>query len=102
RASAYLQALAEFQPAIYAACCAAMAGSTSDMHFTRIDALAFAACPENSIDYAVMEPLCSKGNGAGNALMVPLDAGWSDIGSWSALWQVSDKDAEGNVLRGDV
>ena len=65
------------------------------MDFIRVDADAFAACPDDSIDYAVMEKTA-------DAAMVPLDAGWSDIGSWSALWDVSQKDAEGNALKGDV
>ncbi|MCC6076896.1 mannose-1-phosphate guanylyltransferase/mannose-6-phosphate isomerase [Pseudomonas sp. GCM10022188] len=95
RASRYLEELERFQPAILAACRAALAGGKQDMHFTRVDAAAFAACPEDSIDYAVMEKTA-------DAAMVPLDAGWSDIGSWSALWDVSAKDAEGNVFKGDV
>ncbi|MNZ58817.1 Mannose-1-phosphate guanylyltransferase 1 [compost metagenome] len=95
RASRYLQELERFQPAILAACRAALAGGQQDMHFTRVDRDAFAACPEDSIDYAVMEKTA-------DAAMVPLDAGWSDIGSWSALWDVSAKDAEGNVFKGDV
>ena len=95
RASRYLEELERFQPAMLAACRAALAGSTRDLHFTRLDREAFAACPEDSIDYAVMEKTAA-------AAMVPLDAGWSDIGSWSALWDVSPKDGEGNVLLGDV
>ena len=95
RASRYLEELERFQPAILAACRAALAGGKQDMHFTRVDAAAFAACPEDSIDYAVMEKTA-------DAAMVPLDAGWSDIGSWSALWDVSAKDTEGNVFKGDV
>ncbi|KIL05831.1 mannose-1-phosphate guanyltransferase [Stutzerimonas stutzeri] len=95
RASRYLQELERFQPAILAACRTALAGGQQDMHFTRVDHDAFAACPEDSIDYAVMEKTA-------DAAMVPLDAGWSDIGSWSALWDVSAKDAEGNVFKGDV
>lgn len=95
RASRYLEELERFQPEILSACRRALAGGTQDLHFTRVDATAFAACPENSIDYAVMEKTAE-------AVMVPLDAGWSDIGSWSALWSVSAKDAEGNVLKGDV
>ena len=95
RASRYLQELDRFQPAILAACRAALEGGAQDMHFTRVDRDAFAACPEDSIDYAVMEKTA-------DAVMVPLDAGWSDIGSWSALWDVSAKDAEGNVFKGDV
>ncbi|SDR81942.1 mannose-1-phosphate guanylyltransferase/mannose-6-phosphate isomerase [Pseudomonas oryzae] len=95
RTRRYLEELERFQPAILAACRAALAGGKQDMHFTRVDAAAFAACPEDSIDYAVMEK-------TDDAAMVPLDAGWSDIGSWSALWDVSAKDAEGNVFKGDV
>ncbi|MFW0755445.1 mannose-1-phosphate guanylyltransferase/mannose-6-phosphate isomerase [Pseudomonas sp. H11T01] len=95
RASRYLQELERFQPKILAACRAALEGGAQDMHFTRVDHNAFAACPEDSIDYAVMEKTA-------DAVMVPLDAGWSDIGSWSALWDVSPKDAEGNVFKGDV
>ncbi|WP_312938306.1 mannose-1-phosphate guanylyltransferase/mannose-6-phosphate isomerase [Stutzerimonas nitrititolerans] len=102
-ASRYLQELERFQPAILSACRAALAGGEQDMHFTRVDPDAFAACPDDSIDYAVMEPLCNSAEGSSaDAVMVPLDAGWSDIGSWSALWDVSAKDAEGNVFKGDV
>ncbi len=95
RASRYLEELERFQPAIAAACREALAGGSQDMHFTRVDAEAFAACPENSIDYAVMER-------TSEAVVVSLDAGWSDIGSWSALWDVSAKDTDGNVFKGDV
>ena len=95
RASRYLDELERFQPAIITACREALAGGVQDMHFTRVDAEAFAACPDDSIDYAVMERTA-------DAVMVPLDAGWSDIGSWSALWDVSAKDANGNVFKGDV
>lgn len=95
RASRYLEELGCFKPEILAACRAALERAQHDMHFTRVDTAAFAACPEDSIDYAVMERTA-------DAVMVPLDAGWSDIGSWSALWEVSAKDAEGNVLKGDV
>lgn len=95
RASRYLQELERFAPAILDACRTSFANAQQDMHFTRVDAEAFATCPENSIDYAVMEHTA-------DAVVVPLDAGWSDIGSWSALWETADKDAEGNVLKGDV
>ncbi|MFH6564794.1 mannose-1-phosphate guanylyltransferase/mannose-6-phosphate isomerase [Pseudomonas kulmbachensis] len=95
RASRYLQELERFQPKILAVCRAALEGGTQDMHFTRIDSAIFATCPDDSIDYAVMEKTA-------DAVMVPLDAGWSDIGSWSALWDVSPKDENGNVLKGDV
>lgn len=95
RASRYLEELERFRPDILAACRLALAGGSQDMHFTRVDAAAFAACPEDSIDYAVMER-------TDDAVMVALDAGWSDIGSWSALWDVSAKDQQGNVFKGDV
>lgn len=95
RASRYLEELERFRPDILAACRQALAGGSQDMHFTRVDAAAFAACPEDSIDYAVMERTA-------DAVMVALDAGWSDIGSWSALWDVSAKDPQGNVFKGDV
>ncbi|SCZ27846.1 MULTISPECIES: mannose-1-phosphate guanylyltransferase/mannose-6-phosphate isomerase [unclassified Pseudomonas] len=95
RASRYLDELERFAPDILRACRASFAGAQQDMHFTRVDAQAFGACPENSIDYAVMER-------TSDAVMVPLDAGWSDVGSWSALWDTADKDAHGNVLKGDV
>ena len=95
QASRYLHELERFQPQILAACRNALEGGTQDMHFTRVDSDVFAACPDDSIDYAVMEKTA-------DAVMVPLDAGWSDIGSWSALWDVSPKDVHGNVFKGDV
>lgn len=95
RASRYLQELDHFRPDILAACRKALAGGSQDMHFIRVDQAEFAACPEDSIDYAVMEKTA-------DAVMVPLDAGWSDIGSWSALSDVSAKDEQGNVFKGDV
>ncbi len=95
RASRYLQELERFQPAILEACKKALAGGQQDLHFTRVCATEFGACPDDSIDYAVMEKTA-------DAVVVPLDAGWSDIGSWSALWDVSEKDQHGNVLKGDV
>lgn len=95
RASRYLEELEAFQPAMVAACRAALAGSRQDLHFTRLDAEAFKACPADSVDYAVMERTA-------HASVVPLDAGWSDIGSWSSLWEASEQDAQGNVTHGDV
>ena len=95
RASRYLEELEKFRPDILAVCRKAIAHSSQDMIFTRIDKEAFVACPEDSIDYAVMEKTA-------DAVVVPLDVGWSDIGSWSALWEVSEKDESGNVFKGDV
>ncbi|MBR9884887.1 MAG: mannose-1-phosphate guanylyltransferase/mannose-6-phosphate isomerase [Oceanospirillales bacterium] len=95
KASRYLDELKRFRPDILDACRASLANASQDMTFTRVDTDAFVACPDESIDYAVMEK-------TEDAVVVPLDAGWSDIGAWSALWEVSDKDADGNVLKGDV
>ncbi|MDN5929102.1 MAG: mannose-1-phosphate guanylyltransferase/mannose-6-phosphate isomerase [Hyphomicrobiales bacterium] len=95
RASAFLSELKRFQPEILDACEQAAGAIEQDMDFVRIDADKFSASPAISIDYAVMEKTRA-------AAMVPLDAGWSDIGSWSALWDVQERDGEGNALRGDV
>ncbi|WP_297791953.1 mannose-1-phosphate guanylyltransferase/mannose-6-phosphate isomerase [uncultured Marinobacter sp.] len=95
RASRYLDELKAHRPDIYEACKAALADSSQDLHFSRVNAKAFAACPDESIDYAVME-------NTADAAVVPLEAGWSDIGSWSALWEVSAKDDSGNSVTGDV
>lgn len=95
RASRYLEELEKFRPDILEACRAAMATTRADLDFVRIDAAAFKTCPAESIDYAVMEK-------TGAAAMVPFDAGWSDIGSWSALWEIWPQDEDGNALRGDV
>jgi len=95
KASAFLKELESFRPDILEAVRHAYAGKSRDLDFTRLDAEAFAACPDDSIDYAVMEH-------TRNAVVVPLDAGWSDVGSWSSLWEESDQDADGNVCRGDV
>lgn len=95
RASVYLAELEKFAPDMVACCRAAVAGGKSDLDFVRLDRDAFSACPEDSIDYAVMEK-------TDKAVVVPLDAGWSDVGSWSALWEIGSKDANGNVTKGDV
>ncbi|MDF9435629.1 mannose-1-phosphate guanylyltransferase/mannose-6-phosphate isomerase, partial [Chromohalobacter israelensis] len=95
RASRYIEELELHAPDILVACRRAIDEGQRDLDFLRVGKEAFTACPENSIDYAVMEKTES-------AAMVSLDAGWSDIGSWSALWEVSDKDADNNVLHGDV
>ncbi|MCO6055380.1 mannose-1-phosphate guanylyltransferase/mannose-6-phosphate isomerase [Pseudomonas sp. MOB-449] len=95
RATRYLDELKHFDPDMFEACREALVKGERDMHFIRVDREAFVACPQDSIDYAVMEKTES-------AAMVALNAGWSDIGSWSALWDVSGKDEDGNVLRGDV
>ncbi|AYZ68709.1 TPA: mannose-1-phosphate guanylyltransferase/mannose-6-phosphate isomerase [Stenotrophomonas maltophilia] len=95
KASRYLKELEALQPAILAACRTALDKAARDNDFIRLDAEAFAASPNDSIDYAVMEKTA-------DAAVVPLDAEWNDVGSWSALWEVSDKDADGNACHGDV
>lgn len=95
RARIYLEELTRFAPAMVAAMRAALAGRHADLGFLRLDAAAFMASPANSIDYAVMEQ-------TQRACTVTLDAGWSDIGSWSELWRVADRDAAGNAIQGDV
>lgn len=95
KASVFLGELEKYSPDIYHACVAAMQAPTEDVDFVRIDAAAFAISPEDSIDYAVMEQTKL-------AVVVPMSCGWSDVGGWSALWEVSDKDERGNVFRGDV
>ncbi|WP_430447033.1 MAG: mannose-1-phosphate guanylyltransferase/mannose-6-phosphate isomerase [Pseudomonas piscis] len=95
RARRYLDELEKFRPDILAACRSALVSGEQDMHFTRVGREAFINCPSESIDYAVMERTA-------DAVVVPLDAGWNDIGSWSALWEVGSKDAQGNVCHGDV
>ncbi len=95
RAGKYLEELKRFQPEMLDICVQAMKKASKDMDFIRVDASIFLTCPENSIDYAVME-------NTDNAVIVPLDAGWCDVGSWSALWNVSPRDDQGNACRGDV
>ena len=95
RARRYLQELARFAPEIAKVCEAAALAAQSDLDFTRVDAQLFETCPSDSIDYAVMEK-------TSDALVVPLDAGWSDVGSWAALHDACESDGRGNVARGDV
>ena len=125
RASVWLSALALCRPDILQACQTAWGQGAPDGEFVRVGKDAFAACPSDSIDYAVMERLAGHteatgaavagigigigtgtGAGAGAELppgvVLPLSAGWSDVGSWDALWQVLPKDDAGNVLQGDV
>jgi mannose-1-phosphate guanylyltransferase/mannose-6-phosphate isomerase len=103
KASVWLECLRRLQPAMAAACAQAFAARRQDQDFLRPDAAAFAACPADSIDYAVMEPLTANdGGNSSEVAVVPLAARWSDVGAWSALWEVGEKDAAGNVLLGDV
>jgi mannose-1-phosphate guanylyltransferase/mannose-6-phosphate isomerase len=95
RASVYLAELERQQPAMLAACRAAIEGAKRDADFVRLDKAAFAACPADSIDYAVMEHTDA-------AAVLPIDVGWNDLGSWSALWEVAEQDGNGNAHHGDV
>jgi mannose-1-phosphate guanylyltransferase/mannose-6-phosphate isomerase len=88
-----------------AACRQAYQEGAADLDFFRLAEGPFATCPSDSIDYAVMERISAEAGGAegeSQAVVIPLDAGWSDVGAWSALWEVGERNAEGNVLRGDV
>ncbi|MBN1630605.1 MAG: cupin domain-containing protein [Thermoleophilia bacterium] len=121
--SVWLAAIERYRPDILDACRKALEGRDTDGLFVRMDADAFAACPADSIDYAVMErvgaaqnaaaagaatpaaapPQASAPGGApAQAVVVPLDAGWSDVGAWGALWAVCPHDDSGNVAQGDV
>lgn len=95
RASRYLEELGKYRPDILAAARAACAHLDPDREFLRLDREAFAASPSESIDYAVMEKTDA-------AMVLPVDIGWNDVGSWSALWDVSEQDADGNAHHGDV
>jgi mannose-1-phosphate guanylyltransferase len=95
KASVYLNELKQHRPDIYASCEQAMSEVNPDLDFIRINKDSFIACPDDSIDYAVMEKTA-------DAVVVPLDAGWSDVGAWSSLWEICPKDEHGNVHQGDV
>jgi len=95
KASVYLAELKKYQDDILKSVTKSFSVKTTDLDFTRIDEVEFKACPDNSIDYAIMEK-------TDLAMVVPLDAGWSDVGSWSSLWEESEQDLQGNVNRGDV
>ncbi|NOU51788.1 mannose-1-phosphate guanylyltransferase/mannose-6-phosphate isomerase [Pseudoalteromonas sp. JBTF-M23] len=95
KASRYLEELKTHRPDIYEACQKAIEVQNVDMDFIRIDREAFTDCPDESIDYAVMEH-------TKEAIVIPMDAKWSDVGGFEALWQVQEKDSNGNALSGDV
>jgi mannose-1-phosphate guanylyltransferase/mannose-6-phosphate isomerase len=94
-ASVWIAELKRFHPAMLESCKAAYEQGRRDADFYRVNAQAFGSCQSNSIDYAVMEE-------TDKAAVVVLDAGWSDIGAWSSLWEASERDAQGNVVQGDV
>lgn len=90
-----LEELQRLRPDIVSAARTALERAARDLDFLRLDAEAFQACPSESLDYAVMEKTAA-------GVVVAADIGWSDVGSWSALWEIGEKDAAGNVTRGDV
>lgn len=91
----FLTELEKFNPEMLSVCKQALSAAKTDLDFIRLDKDTFATCPADSIDYAVMEKT-EKG------VVIPLNAGWNDVGSWSALWEVTQKDASGNAISGDV
>ena len=91
----FLSELEKFNPKMLACCKQALEAAKVDLDFVRLDKEIFSTCPSDSIDYAVMEK-------TDKAVVIPLDAGWNDVGSWSALWDVTDKDVFGNAISGDV
>ena len=95
KASAYIKELARFSPEMLSACKQSLEKAVIDLDFVRVDPELFEQSPSDSIDYAVMEK-------TDKAMVVPLDAGWSDVGSWSSLWEAFSRDADQNVLIGDV
>ncbi|MCM3755798.1 sugar phosphate nucleotidyltransferase, partial [Bacillus licheniformis] len=102
RASVWLKAIGALAPDIHAACETAWRAGVADDPFFRIDAAAFDACPSDSIDYAVMERLAEHGELGIEGIVVPLAAGWSDVGTWDAIWEIMPKDDDGNVARGPI
>jgi mannose-1-phosphate guanylyltransferase/mannose-6-phosphate isomerase len=95
RTRRWLEEIGHFRPDILEACRAAMERGIEDSDFYRVHRPAFLVCPSDSIDYAVMEKTA-------NAAVVPFSAGWSDVGAWSALWNVCPRNTDGNVIQGDV
>lgn len=102
RASIWLKAIKYFNPNMYEQCQKAIELAKIDCDFVRLDKETFLACPADSIDYAVMEKLPTTPELGIQGCVLPLDAGWSDVGAWDAVWQVSSKDAQGNAVKGDV
>ncbi len=101
KASVWLKQIETFQPAMAAACRKALQDKVQDLDFCRLDHTAFEACPSESIDYAVMEKLGASG-GETPGIVVLLDAGWTDLGAWPAIWEVCERDECGNMIKGDV
>ena len=95
RADRFLQELQQFSPAILQSCQQAVNLAKASSDFVPLDEAAFSGCPKDSIDYAVMEKTSAS-------VVIPLQAGWNDVGAWTALWEEGDQDSDGNVLMGDV
>ena len=95
KASTFLHELEAYQPEILIACRKTLQQATTDLDFVRLDTASFEVCPSDSIDYAVMER-------TSHAATVPLNAGWNDVGAWSAVLEVCERDEANNVLRGNV
>ena len=95
KSSRYLEELKKYRPDIYEACQSSVRDISKDNDFLRVNEVAFVACPSESIDRAVIEKTT-------DAVVVPMDAGWSDIGSWSSLWDIGEKDSSGNATYGDI
>ena len=102
KASAWLSALAVLAPDILKACEASTEQAATDLDFVRVDANCFTACPSDSIDYAVMEHLNDGAALNMSGYVVPMEADWSDVGSWDAVWQALPKDDDGNASQGEV
>lgn len=101
KASVWMKALATLHPSMAEACREAIDGASHDSDFIRLSKETFGNCPSDSIDYAVMEKLGAHPE-LGQPVVIPLDAGWSDVGAWDALWEVSAKDCHGNAMKGEV
>lgn len=95
KASSYLKELKKYRNDIYQSCYLSVAEIKKELGFLRVDKNSFTECASESIDYAVMEKTTE-------AVVVPMDAGWNDLGSWSLIWDISSKDEKGNVTKGDV
>ena len=94
-AKSFLKEMERLEPAMLGFCRDAITHAHRDMDFIRLGEVAFLACPSQSIDYAIMEHVP-------NAAVVPVEMGWSDVGSWQSLWDISPRNAEGNTILGDV
>ncbi|MBL1274713.1 MAG: mannose-1-phosphate guanylyltransferase/mannose-6-phosphate isomerase [Ectothiorhodospiraceae bacterium] len=108
KASVWIEQMRQFQPDMLTACQQSIEKASEDLDFCRLNIEAFKTCPSDSIDYAVMEKLGGEQSSdtahteSALAAIVPLDAGWSDLGAWSAIWEVGESCADGNVSKGDV